>query len=67
MTAYAIDGMTCDGCARAVARAFAAVAPGVTVKIDRAAGRADVEGAPIDEAALRRALDDAGFSLRSPA
>jgi copper chaperone len=64
MTTYVIDGMTCDGCARAVARVFAAVAPGMRVNVDRAAGRAEVEGEPVDEAALRRALDDAGFSLR---
>jgi copper chaperone len=67
MTAFIVDGMTCDGCARAVARAIQAAAPGVHVTVDRAARRIDVDDAAIDTEALRRALDEAGFSLRGPA
>jgi copper chaperone len=67
MIAYTVDGMTCDGCARAVTRAIEAALPGVTVRVDRTERRVEIDGAPIDERALRRALDDAGFSLRGPA
>ncbi len=57
---YRIDGMTCDGCARAVERAVKAAAPGCEVAVDRAAGQVRVTGA-VAEAALREAVERAGF------
>ena len=64
---FQLQDMHCGGCARAVTRAIEAALPGVTVRVDRTARRVELDGAPIDERALRRALDDAGFSLRGPA
>lgn len=64
MTTYRVDGMTCDGCARAVMRAIEAALPGVRVRVDRVACSVELDGAPVEESVLRRALDDAGFSLR---
>lgn len=61
MNAYRIDGMTCDGCARAVTRAVEAVAGGRELRVDRARGRVEIGGAPLDEATLRAAIADAGF------
>lgn len=62
MIAYRVDGMTCDGCARAVERAVKAVAPGREVAVDRAAGRVSV-GDGVDEAVLRAAVERAGFAF----
>lgn len=61
MNAYRIDGMTCDGCARAVTRAVQSVSQGREVAVDRAAGRVEIGGAAIDDAVLRAAIEDAGF------
>jgi copper chaperone len=59
-TAYRIDGMSCDGCARAVTRALEAALPGAAVRVDLAAGRATVAGEAA-EAEIRRAVERAGF------
>lgn len=63
MARYRIEGMTCDGCARAVARVAQDHAPGRTVRVDRGAGLLEIEGEESDEARLRVALGDAGFVL----
>jgi copper chaperone len=63
---YRIEGMTCDGCARAVAKAIAAVAPGAGIEVDRAASRVAVAGGP-DAEAIRRAVERAGFVFAGPA
>ncbi|MGH8221273.1 MAG: heavy-metal-associated domain-containing protein [Steroidobacteraceae bacterium] len=59
----AVCGMTCGGCANAVARALSRV-PGVSeARVDLASERATVVGtAPVDE--LTRALEAAGFGGR---
>lgn len=67
MARYRIEGMTCDGCARAVARVAEAQAPARTVRVDRGAGILEIEGEVADEARLRAALGDAGFVLAGPA
>ena len=61
MNAYRIDGMTCDGCAKAVTRALQRVASGREVRVDRAQNRVEISGAPVDEAVLRAAVEEAGF------
>ena len=61
MTAYRIDGMTCDGCARAVTRALQSVAQGRDVVVDRARGHVEIAGAALDDAVVRAAIEDAGF------
>ena len=60
--AYRVDGMTCDGCARAVERAVKAAAPGCEVVVDRAAGRVSV-GEDVSEPVLRAAIERAGFGF----
>jgi copper chaperone len=61
MNAYRIDGMTCDGCARAVTRALQAVAQGREITVDRGRARVEIAGAALDDAVLRAAIEDAGF------
>ncbi|GAA1382491.1 heavy-metal-associated domain-containing protein [Kitasatospora putterlickiae] len=63
-TVYAVAGMTCGHCEQAVGKAVSAL-PGVTaVRVDVAAGQVTVSAdAELDEAALRAAVDDAGYEL----
>jgi copper chaperone CopZ len=64
METYAIKGMTCQHCVRAVEHALAKV-PGVTrvVGVDLQQGRATLEGSP-DEAAVVAAVRDEGYEAR---
>ena len=59
-TTHRVSGMTCDGCARAVANTIREEAPGAEVAVDLAAGTVRVAGA--DDAAVRMAVDAAGFT-----
>lgn len=61
MSAYRVDGMTCEGCVRAVTRALQGVAQGREVIVDRARARVEIGGADVDESLLRAAIEDAGF------
>lgn len=67
MARFLVEGMTCDGCARAVARAVEAALPGRRVVVDRAGGWIELSGEPADEAKLGDAIADAGFVLRGAA
>jgi copper chaperone len=67
MNAYRIDGMTCDGCAKAVLRAVQHVASGREIRVDRSRDRVEIAGEPLDEAILRRAVEAAGFVYGGPA
>jgi len=57
----AISGMTCGGCAGAVARALSAVPGVVEARVDVAGGRATVTGAARAED-LISAVEAAGFT-----
>ncbi len=61
---YTVTGMTCEHCVRAVTEEVGAV-PGVTsVDVDLSAGRVTVAGpAPVDEAAVRAAVEQAGYEV----
>jgi copper chaperone CopZ len=61
MSAYRVDGMTCEGCVRAVTRALQGVAQGREITVDRARARVEIIGAEVDESVLRAAVEDAGF------
>ena len=65
---YTVAGMTCGHCVTAVTAEVAQV-PGVTgVEVDLASGRLTVtSGAPVDDDALRAAVDEAGYELAGPA
>ena len=61
---YAVSGMTCAHCVHAVTEEVSAL-PGVTdVRVDLASGALDVTSdAPVDESAVRAAVDEAGYAL----
>ena len=60
MTQYRVDGMTCQGCASAVANAIKTAAPKATVKVDLAAKIVSVDGAVAADT-VAKAVKDAGF------
>ena len=64
---YRVTGMTCDHCVHAVTAEMTAI-PGVRdVQIDLVAGGTSevrvVSEAPLDETAVREAVDEAGYEL----
>jgi copper chaperone len=62
-TTYAIDGMTCEHCVRSVTEEVAEV-PGVArVEVDLRSGRMVVQGTAVDDAAIRAAVDEAGYAV----
>lgn len=63
---YTIKGMTCQHCQNAVSTELGRL-PGVRdVQIDLAAGTATVTSeAPLDQQAVRDAVDEAGYELVS--
>ena len=63
-TSYVVTGMTCDHCVHAVTEEVTGV-PGVTgVDVDLASGRLTVTSdAPVDDDAVRAAVDEAGYEL----
>jgi copper chaperone len=62
METYEIEGMTCQHCVRAVERALAKV-PGVKRVRSVELGRAQIEGAP-DEQAVVAAIREEGYEAR---
>ncbi|TDC39099.1 copper chaperone [Micromonospora sp. 15K316] len=65
---YAVTGMTCEHCVRAVTDELAAL-PGVReVRVDLAAATATVTSAePLSDESVRAAVDEAGYELGSGA
>jgi copper chaperone len=61
-TTYRVDGMTCEGCSRAVTNAIRAAAPDSEVEVDLALGLVTVAGTP-GEALVRNAVETAGFGF----
>ena len=61
---YTVVGMTCGHCVNAVTEEVSAL-PGVsTVDVDLESGGLTVSSdAPVDEAAVRAAVEEAGYSL----
>jgi copper chaperone CopZ len=61
---YSVSGMSCGHCESAVTREISAV-PGVTgIKVDAKTGRLTVESDnPVDEEAIRSAVDEAGYEV----
>ena len=58
---YRVPGLTCEHCRIAVAEELSAV-PGVEcIEVDLDAKLVNVNGAPLDDAALRAAIDEAGY------
>ena len=56
---YLVNGMTCEGCSRSVAKAIETAIPGAVVEVDLASGRVSVTGGAASLVA--QAIEDAGF------
>jgi copper ion binding protein len=64
-TTLLVDGMTCDHCVSSVQAAVGKVDGVTDVAVDLASGRVTVAADPApDAAALRAAVEDAGFDVR---
>jgi copper chaperone len=63
---YTVTGMTCSHCAQAVTTEVSNL-PGVTeVDVDLASGQVRVvSDAPLDDGAVRAAVDEAGYEVSS--
>jgi copper chaperone CopZ len=61
---YAVSGMSCGHCEKAIKEELSAL-PGVTtVEADAKAGKVSVTAtAPLDDDAVRAAVDEAGYEL----
>lgn len=63
-TTYTVTGMTCGHCAQAVTGELTALDGVVDVRVDVGAGAVTVtSAAPLDEAQVRAAVDEAGYQL----
>lgn len=66
-TTYTVKGMTCDHCVRAVTDEVSKVTGVTGVEVDLASGRVTVSsGAPVDAAAVRAAVEEAGYEMAEP-
>jgi copper chaperone len=62
-TTYSVSGMTCEHCARSVTEEVSEVAGVEAVEVHLGDGRLIVRGDGVDEAAVRAAVDEAGYAL----
>ena len=63
-TMYRVQGMTCEHCVRAVREELGEIAGVTDVQVDLATGEVAVtSAAPLDERAVRNAVDEAGYEL----
>lgn len=58
---YTVPGMSCSHCERAVSEELAAVGGVESVSVDLETKRVVVQGRDLDDAALRAAIEDAGY------
>ena len=63
-TTYRVEGMTCEHCVRAVREEVGELAGVTEVQVDLATGEVAVtSSAPLEEGAVRAAVDEAGYEL----
>lgn len=60
---YRVPGMSCDHCKAAVTEELSAVAGVDSVGVDLDAKLVTVAGSSLEDAALRAAIDDAGYEV----
>lgn len=60
---YAVPGVSCEHCRRAITDEVTAVAGVADVLVDLDAKRVTVTGEGLDDAALRAAIDEAGYEV----
>ena len=62
-TTYTVPGMSCGHCKEAVHREVSAVAGVASVDVDLDSKLVTVTGENLDDAALRAAIDEAGYEV----
>jgi copper ion binding protein len=62
---YTVTGMTCEHCVRSVTEEVGEVAGVRAVDVDLATGRVLVHGEGVDDAAVRAAVEEAGYEVAS--
>jgi len=62
---YAVDGMSCEHCAQAIAKEVHGVDGVESTDVDVAGGKVTVRGDAFEEGAIRSAISDAGYEVRS--
>ncbi|MFD0904768.1 heavy-metal-associated domain-containing protein [Actinomadura sediminis] len=63
---YTVAGMTCGGCAGTVKQEVGRVAGVTAVDVELVGGKVTVTSdAPIDEAQIRAAVEEAGYELKA--
>ena len=60
---YSVPGVSCDHCRAAITLEVDKVAGVASVDVDLDAKRVTVIGAPLDDAAIRAAIDEAGYDV----
>ena len=60
---YTVPGVSCGHCRAAITSEVGKVAGVVSVDVDLDAKRVTVDGAGLDDAALRAAIDEAGYDV----
>ncbi|MFE0464188.1 heavy-metal-associated domain-containing protein [Kitasatospora sp. NPDC058965] len=67
-TTYSVTGMSCGHCEKSVSTELSALQGVLSVAADAKAGTVTVSSdQPLDEAAVRAAIDEAGYELVGPA
>ncbi len=65
-TEYTVTGMTCQHCVDAVTKEVGGIEDVTGVDVDLDSGRVSVRSEqPVDDAAVRAAVDEAGYELAS--
>lgn len=65
-TTFRVEGMSCEHCVRAVTAEVGGLEGVTAVDVDLAAGEVTVTSEnPLDESAVRAAVDEAGYELVS--
>ena len=62
-TTYTVPGMSCGHCKEAVSREVGAVAGVASVDVDLDSKLVTITGENLDDAALRAAIDEAGYEV----
>jgi copper ion binding protein len=60
---YSVPGMTCDHCVAAITAEVEQLAGVTSVDVDLPAKRVSVAGDELDDAAVRAAIDEAGYDV----
>lgn len=62
-TTYDVDGMSCEHCVRAITGEVSKLDRVARVEVDLAGKTVAVSGEAVDAAAVRAAIEDAGYSV----